>query len=120
MIGGHGFTAAVETPILDRYLAGNLPRNAMNTQKRIKHRLSVTARARRLLKEKHSFYNTWSDVAGELGMNKGFLNAVSNGKKKPSKILLGKLGLSRHRDLWSMPVALLAFKIRNREEMPDV
>jgi len=50
-------------------------------------------RVRKILLDKHSFYGSWAAVAEDIGMNRGVLCAVANGKRKASNSLLHALGL---------------------------
>jgi len=45
-------------------------------------------RVRHILNEKHRYYQSWFDVGDELGINRGLLCAVANGRKRGSRAVI--------------------------------
>lgn len=54
----------------------------------------IQEEARRRVKERHAFYESWADVSDELGgVNRGILSGVASGKRRAGPSLLKALDL---------------------------
>lgn len=54
------------------------------------------SKARKILLDKHSFYGSWAAVAQDVGVNRGVLCSIANGKRTPSDNVLLAIGLQPH------------------------
>jgi transcriptional regulator with XRE-family HTH domain len=85
--------------------------------------------ASKIAQNAHERLGGWEAVGRAFGISPAAAWKIAKGQMRPSKATLAKMGLLLTRsakrvedypDLFSMPVAVLAWALRNREPMPEL
>lgn len=83
-------------------------------------RISLMVALKALIEFEYNRLGNWAEMEAKYKVNKGILWKIVHKNYRPGAVILRRLGFrKKHKDLYSMPVDELRWRLQNREVLQE-